>query len=54
MKMVKKYMMNHLEQRLTIEKLSQEFCISTTALKPLFKWIGLLLYMIMTEWPIRE
>ena len=38
-KKIEKYITNHLEQRLTIDELSQKFCISATALKSLFKEI---------------
>jgi AraC-like DNA-binding protein len=38
-KKIEKYITDHLEQRLTIDELSQEFCISATALKSLFKEI---------------
>ncbi|MCO5384957.1 MAG: AraC family transcriptional regulator [Desulfosporosinus sp.] len=54
-KKVEKYMTNHLEQRLTIDELSQEFCISTTALKSLFKEIyGKPIFTYMKDYRIQR
>lgn len=54
-KKVEKYMTNHLEQRLTIDELSQEFCISATALKSLFKEIyGKPIFTYMKDYRIQK